>query len=59
MIWRIARRRPAPVSASPAPSRHRRLIGEASVLQNVMIGGTIDGTATFAESLLCSAAPPP
>jgi branched-chain amino acid transport system permease protein len=30
-----------------------RLIGEASVLQNVMIGGTIDGTATFAESLLC------
>ncbi|HET7881288.1 MAG TPA: branched-chain amino acid ABC transporter ATP-binding protein/permease [Acetobacteraceae bacterium] len=29
-----------------------RLIGEASVLQNVMIGGTIDGTATFAESLL-------
>ena len=35
-----------------------RLIGEASVLQNVMIGGTIDGTATFAESLLCSAAPP-
>jgi ABC-type branched-subunit amino acid transport system ATPase component/ABC-type branched-subunit amino acid transport system permease subunit len=30
-----------------------RLIGEASVLQNVMIGGTIDGTATFAEALLC------
>ena len=30
-----------------------RLIGEASVLQNVMIGGTIDGTATFVESLLC------
>jgi branched-chain amino acid transport system permease protein len=29
-----------------------RLIGEASVLQNVMIGGTIDGTATFAESML-------
>jgi branched-chain amino acid transport system permease protein len=29
-----------------------RIIGEASVLQNVMIGGTIDGTATFAESLL-------
>ncbi len=28
-----------------------RLIGEASVLQNVMIGGTIDGTASFAESL--------
>ena len=30
-----------------------RLIGEASVLENVMIGGTIDGTATFLESLLC------
>jgi len=30
-----------------------RLIGEASVLQNVMIGGTIDGTATFLASLLC------
>jgi branched-chain amino acid transport system permease protein len=29
-----------------------RLIGEASVLQNVMIGGTVDGTATFVESLL-------
>jgi ABC-type branched-subunit amino acid transport system ATPase component/ABC-type branched-subunit amino acid transport system permease subunit len=29
-----------------------RLIGEASVLENVMIGGTIDGTATFLESLL-------
>jgi ABC-type branched-subunit amino acid transport system ATPase component/ABC-type branched-subunit amino acid transport system permease subunit len=29
-----------------------RLIGEASVLENVMIGGTIDGTATFVESLL-------
>ena len=30
-----------------------RLIGEASVLQNVMIGGTIDGRASFFESLLC------
>jgi branched-chain amino acid transport system permease protein len=30
-----------------------RLIGEASVLQNVMIGGTIDGHATFLESLFC------
>jgi len=30
-----------------------RLIGESSVLDNVMIGGTIDGTATFAEALLC------
>jgi branched-chain amino acid transport system permease protein len=29
-----------------------RLIGEASVLQNVMIGGSINGTATFVESLL-------
>ncbi len=29
-----------------------RVIGEASVLQNVMIGGTIEGEATFAESLL-------
>jgi ABC-type branched-subunit amino acid transport system ATPase component/ABC-type branched-subunit amino acid transport system permease subunit len=29
-----------------------RLIGSASVLQNVMIGGTIDGTGSFVESLL-------
>jgi branched-chain amino acid transport system permease protein len=29
-----------------------RLIGEASVLQNVMIGGTIDGQASFVEALL-------
>jgi branched-chain amino acid transport system permease protein len=29
-----------------------RLIGAASVLENVMIGGTIDGRGTFAESLL-------
>jgi branched-chain amino acid transport system permease protein len=29
-----------------------RIIGEASVLQNVMIGGTIGGQATFAEALL-------
>jgi branched-chain amino acid transport system permease protein len=29
-----------------------RVIGEASVLQNVMIGGTIDGRATFVEALL-------
>src|SRR6185437_7464007 len=29
-----------------------RVIGEASVLQNVMIGGTIDGHATFVESML-------
>jgi branched-chain amino acid transport system permease protein len=29
-----------------------RVIGEASVLQNVMIGGTIEGRASFAEALL-------
>jgi branched-chain amino acid transport system permease protein len=29
-----------------------RIVGEASVLQNVMIGGTIRGNATFWESLL-------
>jgi ABC-type branched-subunit amino acid transport system ATPase component/ABC-type branched-subunit amino acid transport system permease subunit len=29
-----------------------RLIGSASVLENVMIGGTIDGEGTFVESLL-------
>ena len=29
-----------------------RIIGEASVLQNVMIGGTIDGRALFVEALL-------
>jgi branched-chain amino acid transport system permease protein len=29
-----------------------RLIGEASVLQNVMIGGTIEGRASFVEALL-------
>jgi ABC-type branched-subunit amino acid transport system ATPase component len=29
-----------------------RLVGEASVLENVMIGGTIEGKGTFAESLL-------
>jgi branched-chain amino acid transport system permease protein len=29
-----------------------RLVGEASVLENVMIGGSIDGRGTFAESLL-------
>jgi branched-chain amino acid transport system permease protein len=30
-----------------------RFVGEASVLENVMIGGAIEGQATFAESLLC------
>jgi len=29
-----------------------RVIGAASVLENVMVGGTIDGQGTFAESLL-------
>jgi branched-chain amino acid transport system permease protein len=29
-----------------------RVIGEASVLQNVMIGGTVEGRATFVEALL-------
>jgi branched-chain amino acid transport system permease protein len=29
-----------------------RIVGAASVLENVMIGGTIDGTGTFGESLL-------
>jgi branched-chain amino acid transport system permease protein len=29
-----------------------RVIGEASVLQNVMIGGTIEGEASFLEALL-------
>ncbi len=29
-----------------------RIVGEASVLDNVMIGGAIDGRATFMESLL-------
>jgi branched-chain amino acid transport system permease protein len=29
-----------------------RIVGEASVLENVMIGGTIAGTGTFVESLL-------
>ena len=29
-----------------------RLVGEASVIENVMIGATIEGTATFAEALL-------
>ena len=30
-----------------------RSVGEASVLENVMIGGSIAGRASFAESLLC------
>jgi ABC-type branched-subunit amino acid transport system ATPase component/ABC-type branched-subunit amino acid transport system permease subunit len=41
-----ARRRIARTFQTP------RLVGEASVLENVMIGGTIDGEGTFAESLL-------
>src|SRR5580704_10121160 len=52
-------------AALPVFARHRRahmriartfqtprIVGSASVLQNVMIGGTIDGTGTFVESLL-------
>jgi ABC-type branched-subunit amino acid transport system ATPase component/ABC-type branched-subunit amino acid transport system permease subunit len=52
-------------AALPASARHRRahlriartfqtprLVGSASLLQNVMIGGTIDGKATFVETLL-------
>jgi branched-chain amino acid transport system permease protein len=51
--------------ALPVYARHRRaqmriartfqtprIVGSASVLQNVMIGGTIDGEGTFVESLL-------
>lgn len=30
-----------------------RIVGEASVLQNVTIGGTVEGKASFLESLLC------
>jgi ABC-type branched-subunit amino acid transport system ATPase component len=29
-----------------------RIVGSASVLENVMIGGTVDGRGTFVESLL-------
>jgi ABC-type branched-subunit amino acid transport system ATPase component/ABC-type branched-subunit amino acid transport system permease subunit len=52
-------------AALPVLERHRRahmriartfqtprIVGSASVLQNVMIGGTIDGQCTFIESLL-------
>jgi branched-chain amino acid transport system permease protein len=52
-------------AALPALARHRRahlriartfqtprLVGSASLLQNVMIGGTIDGEASFVETLL-------
>lgn len=52
-------------AALPSFARHRRahmriartfqtprIVGSASVLENVMIGGTIDGTGTFVESLL-------
>ena len=49
-----------PPRAPHLRARHRiartfqtpRLIGAASVLENVMIGGTIDGHGSFAESLL-------
>jgi branched-chain amino acid transport system ATP-binding protein/branched-chain amino acid transport system permease protein len=52
-------------AALPVLARHRRahmriartfqtprIVGSASVLENVMIGGTIDGESTFVESLL-------
>jgi branched-chain amino acid transport system permease protein len=52
-------------AALPVFARHRRaqmriartfqtprIVGSASVLENVMIGGTIDGEGTFVESLL-------
>jgi ABC-type branched-subunit amino acid transport system ATPase component len=52
-------------AALPVLERHRRahmriartfqtprVVGSASVLENVMIGGTIDGESTFVESLL-------
>ena len=52
-------------AALPSFARHRRahmriartfqtprIVGSASVLENVMIGGTIDGTGTFIELLL-------
>ena len=52
-------------AALPVRARHRRahlriartfqtprIVGSASVLDNVMIGGTIDGEGTFVESLL-------
>ncbi|HZP98242.1 MAG TPA: branched-chain amino acid ABC transporter ATP-binding protein/permease [Reyranella sp.] len=52
--------KPLPFEAPPTRAAHRiartfqtpRLIGGASVLENVMIGGTIDGAGTFVESML-------
>lgn len=52
--------KPLPVKRPHARAAHRiartfqtpRVIGDISVLENVMIGGTIDGTASFAESML-------
>ena len=49
-----------PQESTPARAAHRiartfqtpRMIGDASVLENVMIGGTIDGNASFVESML-------
>jgi ABC-type branched-subunit amino acid transport system ATPase component/ABC-type branched-subunit amino acid transport system permease subunit len=51
---------PLPFGAPHMRARYRiartfqtpRLIGGASVLQNVMIGGTIDGSAGFSEAML-------
>src|SRR3979490_2375739 len=45
----VPRRRPMRIGATFQPPR---IVGSASVLQNVMIGGTIDGKGTFVESLL-------
>ncbi len=49
-----------PAEAPPRRAAHRiartfqtpRMIGDVSVLENVMIGGTLDGQASFVESLL-------
>lgn len=51
---------PLPFEAPYGRAAHRiartfqtpRSIGDVSVLENVMIGGTIDGTASFAEAML-------
>ncbi len=51
---------PLPFEAPYTRAAHRiartfqtpRMIGDATVLENVMIGGTIDGQASFAEAML-------
>jgi ABC-type branched-subunit amino acid transport system ATPase component/ABC-type branched-subunit amino acid transport system permease subunit len=47
----LARHRRAPMRIART-FQTPRIVGSASVLQNVMIGGTIDGEGTFVESLL-------